>query len=65
MTVPDDVLVPCACCREDRSVTFIGSVGLCQRCGPSEDELEDWDRRVALVDSLTSGSAPPCPHHAG
>jgi hypothetical protein len=62
MTILDDLLVPCSCCRGDRSTNFIGSVGFCEGCRPSEDLLEDWDATVALVDALSADRPPPCPH---
>jgi hypothetical protein len=62
MTIPDDLLIPCSCCRRDLSTNFIGSVGFCEICRPSEQLLEDWDARVALVDALSSGHPPSCPH---
>ncbi|MDQ2814394.1 MAG: hypothetical protein M3Z75_21645 [Actinomycetota bacterium] len=63
MSIPDDLLVPCSCCRVDLSTSFIGPVvGFCGFCRPSQELLEDWDARVALIEALASGTPPPCPH---
>ena len=62
MTIPDDLLIPCSCCRLDLSTNFIGAVGFCETCRPPEELLEDWDARVALVDALCVHSPPRCSH---
>lgn len=62
MTIPDDLLIPCSCCRQDLSTNFIGEVGFCETCRPTDEQLEDWDVRVALVDALSAENPPSCPH---